>query len=207
MRRVPLFSGWAFLGLALLAVGCTALGLTPPTATPSPTMTPSVTPSPTATWTPTATMTFTPSPSPTATWTWTPSPSPTITPSPTVTPGTPIFRQGQVDLALDETFNFDDGGPDVVFHGEVELMHIGNKVYFYGPLYFWPPDIADCYNAPYDPKQNAITYADRYVGLSFCYTTNEGRVGALHIESVYTGADGREHVVFTYLTWAAFLKK
>jgi len=122
---------------------------------------------------------------------------------PTYAYAPPIFKQGQVDLTAGTNFNFDDGQMDVEVTPGPGVMHVGVRVFFYGPLYFWPPNIADCYNAPYDSKRNAVADAGRWVGLSFCYTTNEGRVGALHIERVYTGADGRPHLVFTYLTWAA----
>ncbi len=127
------------------------------------------------------------------------------TATPTATPGAPVFIQRQVDLSPGNGLNFDDGLVDVTYNGG--LGHKGDFVYFYGPLYFWPPDIADCYNAPYNPQRNAISDPSRYVGLSFCYTTNEGRVGALHIDAVYTDDAGRPHLVLTYITWAAKRKK
>ena len=203
--------GWlkGVLGGVLLwmVAGCAALGLAPPTATLTATATPTATftSSPTATWTPT--VTFTPSPSPTATATWTPSPTPTETSTPTATPGPPIFKQGQVDLSPGQNFNFDDKKMDVEVSSDPGLVHIGDRVFFNGPWYLWPLNIADCYNAHYDPKQNAITDAGRYVGLSFCYTTNENRVGMLRVDKVYVGDDGQRHLVITFVTWAAFLRK
>jgi len=200
--------GWLGLTLlALLAAACAPRPTPSPTATPPPTATtpPTATPVP-----PTATPTVTPSPTPTPI---PPTATPTFTPSPTATatPGTPIFRQGKIDFVFDKTINLDNGSKDIAYHrsdSQVdELRHVGLHVAFYGPLYFWPPDIADCYNAPYDPANNALLNLSRYVGLSFCYYTNEGRVGALHIDADYIDGTGQRHLVITFITWAAFLKK
>ncbi len=198
---------WGGALLLLFAAGCASR----PTPTPPPTATMTATPLPTTTpIPPTATPTVTPSPTATPI---PPSATPTLTPSPTATatPGTPIFRQGKIDFVFGKTINLDNGSKDIAYHrsgSQVdELRHVGFHVAFYGPLYFWPPDIADCYNAHYDPANNALLNLSRYVGLSFCYYTNEGRVGALHIDADYVDGSGQRHLVITFMTWAVFLKK
>ncbi len=132
-------------------------------------------------------------------------------PTPTATPGPPVFREGKIDFVPGTYVNLDNGSNDLVFFASGgqndELRHVGYHVAFYGPLYFWPPDVADCYHAPYDPKNNALLNLSRYVGLSFCYYTNEKRVGALHVNADYTDGAGQRHLVITYITWAAMLKK
>ncbi|HEY57944.1 MAG TPA: hypothetical protein G4O04_05345 [Anaerolineae bacterium] len=125
--------------------------------------------------------------------------------TPTATPGLPVFRQGQVTLGPGNSINFDHGSVEAQF-SVTGFGHVGGKVYFYGPLYFWPPDFADCYHAPYTNK-NAITDIQAVLGRSFCYTTNEGRVGAFHLDAYYIGDDGQPRLVLTFITWAAKRKK
>ena len=127
------------------------------------------------------------------------------TPTPTVTPGPPVLVQRQVDVKPGDNVNFDDGGPEVtyIFNGEGDqsLLHVGDHVYFV-PIYYWPPDFADCYRASYATK-NALLNPHYQVGTGFCFTTNEGRVGALRIDAYYVDARDVPHLVLTYLTWAA----
>ena len=113
--------------------------------------------------------------------------------------------QRQVDVKPGDNVNFDDGGPEVtyIFNGEGDqsLLHVGDHVYFV-PIYYWPPDFADCYRASYATK-NALLNPHYQVGTGFCFTTNEGRVGALRIDAYYVDARDVPHLVLTYITWAA----
>jgi len=127
------------------------------------------------------------------------------TPTPTATPGPPVFVQRQVDVKPGDSINFDDetvevsygyNGPD-----DQGLGHVGDHVFFV-PIYYWPPDFADCYHAPYGSR-NALLNPHWMVGQAFCYTTNQKRVGALHIDSYYIDDKGTPHLVLTYITWAA----
>ena len=126
------------------------------------------------------------------------------TPTPTATPGPPVFVQRQVDVTPGKVINFDDGYADVAYNyngpEDQGLGHTG--VVFFVPIYFWPPDFADCYHAPYTSK-NAILNPQYQVGQAFCYITNEKRVGALRIDGYYVDPTGTPHLVLTYITWAA----
>ncbi|NPA31080.1 MAG: hypothetical protein GXO37_03670 [Chloroflexi bacterium] len=127
------------------------------------------------------------------------------TPTPTPTPGPPVFVQRQVDVTPGDNINFDDGGAEIAYGyngpDDQGLGHVGDHVFFM-PIYYWPPDFADCYHAAYTTK-NAILNPQYQVGQAFCYTTNERRVGALHIDGYYVDARGTPHLVLTYITWAA----
>ncbi len=125
------------------------------------------------------------------------------TPTPTATPGPPLFVQRQVDLTSGKSVNFDNGTVDAAFNfngpQDYGLGHEGDFVFFYR-IYYWPPDFADCYHAPYTSK-NALL--NPVPGETYCFTTNEGRVGALRVEGLYYDDQGKAHLVLTYLTWAA----
>ncbi len=130
------------------------------------------------------------------------------TPTPTATPGPPLFVYRQVDVTPGDSINFDDGGAEVAYGyngpNDQGLGHVGDHVFF-KPIYYWPPDFADCYNASYGLK-NALLNPQNQVGMAFCYTTNEKRVGALRIDGYYIDNRGTPHLVVTYMTWAAIRK-
>ncbi len=130
------------------------------------------------------------------------------TPTPTVTPGPPVFVQRQVDVTPGRGINFDDGSVEVNYGyngaDDQGLGHVGSHVFFV-PIYYWPPDFADCYHAAYTSK-NAILNPQYQIGQAFCYTTNEGRVGALRIDGYYVDERGTPHLILTYITWAAIRK-
>ncbi len=130
------------------------------------------------------------------------------TPTPTVTPGPPVFVQRQVDVTPGDSINFDDGSAEIAYGyngpNDQGLGHVGDHVFFV-PIYYWPPDFADCYHAAYTRK-NAILNPQYQVGQAFCYTTNEKRVGALRIDGYYVDAQGTPHLILTYVTWAAIRK-
>ena len=195
----------ALLTLLLSACG----GFTPaPTSTPLPTATP-VPPTATATFTPTATNTPTITPSPTATDTPTLTPSPTATATPTATPGPPVFRQNTIDLSIGHTANFDDGSADIVYRptsAGYQIMHNGLEVNFHR-FYFWPPGFADCYHAHYEHQDNAILFSNPYqpVGRTYCFITDQRRLGIMHFDGAYVDGGGNPHLIITYITWNAFL--
>ncbi len=199
---------WMMVALSLWASACNLKvggGLAAPTATLVPPTVAITHRPPTAT--PTATPTTPPTVTPTVTPTPTPTQTPTATPTFTVTPGPPAFRFEQVDLTPGTILNFDDGMAEILYTRDGgQLLHVGDHVYFYGPLYFWPPDFADCYHAPYKSK-NALAQPEDLVGFAFCYTTNERRVGALHVDRAYVDRQGVTHLVLTYVTWAAKRKR
>ncbi len=191
--------------LVLFLSACTAFASAPtptPTATPvPPTATPSPSPAPTAT--------FTASPTPTDTPTPTITPTPTASPTPTATPGPAVFRQGTIDIRLDYTANFDNGAPDIIYlptSGGYQLMHNTPVVNFHR-FFFWPPDFADCYNAHYEHQDNAILFSNPYqpVGSVYCFITDQRRLGIMRFDGAYVDADGKAHLLITYITWNAFL--
>jgi len=195
----------------LLTVGLSACNAFAPAPTPTPLPTATPVP-PTATNTPTLTptATVTPSPTPTATLTPTATPSPVPSPTPTVTPGPPVLQEGTVDLSYGHTVNFDNGAPDVIYKdandGLLQLMHNTPVVNFH-LFYLWPLDFADCYNAHYVHQDNAILFSNPYqpVGRTYCFITDQRRVGAMHIDSAYVDGGGNPHFIITYVTWNAFL--
>ncbi len=208
MHHTPIAHRGLLFALFVAAAlsGCAVLA-PPPTPTPTATATatatatPTITPSPTATFTPTAT--------PTPTYTPTATPTPTATATPTATPGPPVLRQGTIDISTGHTANFDYGAPDIIYLPTsvgYQIMHNTEKVNFH-QFYFWPPDFADCYHASYPHQNNAILFANPYqpVGRTYCYITDQRRLGIMHIDGAYVDGSGTPHLIITYITWNAFL--
>ncbi len=128
-----------------------------------------------------------------------------LPPSPTPTWAPLVFVERQVTLRPGQTLNFDDGAPEIeyTFNGPNDqgLGHASPNTYFY-QIYLWPPDFAQCYNAPYDRLAfNAILNPHWKIGTAYCYITNERRIGAFRIDSAYE-YNGEWYVVLTYITWA-----
>lgn len=125
---------------------------------------------------------------------------PVLTPTPTF--AIPILVQRQVTLTHNQNLNFDDGFPDIIYYafgpGNQSLVHIERKMRI-APVYEWPPDYYTCRNLPYG-ERNAIDQPQYKIGTTYCYRTNEGRYGALRIDSVYE-VNGQWYIVLTFFTW------
>jgi len=126
--------------------------------------------------------------------------APTPTPTPTATPGAPVFQTGVITVDPGDVINFDDEGPDFLYDGD-EIIHypLYNHIAVFG--YLWPLDIADCYNFPYG-RRNAVQNPQQYVGATFCYTTDQARVGMFRLEDAVPTENGWR-LVIRYVTWAA----
>ncbi len=135
---------------------------------------------------------------------------PSPTPTPTPTPGPPVLRKGTINLRAGHTANFDNGAPDIIYKnagpGDFQIMHNTPVVNFHR-FYFWPPDFADCYHAHYVHQDNAILFTNPYqpVGSTYCFITDQRRLGIMHIDGAYVDGNGTPHLIITYVTWNAFL--
>ncbi len=125
---------------------------------------------------------------------------PTPTPTPTVTPGPPVYKQGIITVEPGDLINFDDEGPDFLYDGD-EILHYHplNHIVVFG--YLWPLDMADCYHYPYGSR-NAVQNPEQHVGATFCYTTDQARVGMFRLEEAVPTENGWR-LVIRFITWAA----